>query len=142
MKKKKCRCGRPIACDLSTIKEEVHAMHQDIQCFFQLDKHTKIPTPLYHKLCDTFKCNICRNSPIIPPVIFARCCKSIVGCQTCVDTWYRGDSGITKKCPLCGTDRALPETIRLHGLDDFLEALQPLLNESEERTADDAGVSN
>ena len=46
-----------------------------------------------------------------------------------MDTWYRGDSGISKICPLCGTDRALPETMRIHGLDDFLQAIQPILSQ-------------
>ena len=90
-----------------------------------------MPVALKRKLAETFKCNVCHNAPIQPPVIFARCCKAIVGCQTCVDQWYRED-GISKKCPLCGTDRALPETMRIHGLDDFLTAVAPLLVDGEE----------
>ena len=115
--------------DLSTIKDDIHALRQDMQCLFQIDKRMKIPAALHHKLSVAFKCSICQLSPIIPPVIFARCCKSIVGCQVCVDTWYRGEDGISKKCPLCGVDRALPETMRLHGLDDFLQSIQPILSD-------------
>ena len=107
-------------------------MRQDMQCLYKIDKCMNVPIALHQKLSVTFKCNICQHAPISPPVIFARCCKSILGCQTCVDTWYKGDGGITKKCPLCGTDRALPDTIRLHGLDDFLEAICPLLCEPQE----------
>ena len=106
--------------ELTTIKDEIQAIHQDMQCLFQIDKRMKIPTALYQKLAEAFKCNICHRAPIAPPVIFARCCKAIVGCQICVDTWFTGDEGISKKYPLCGTDRALPDTMRLHGLDDFL----------------------
>ena len=36
---------------------------------------------------------------------------------------------ISAKCPLCGVDRALSETMRLHGLDDFLQSIQPILTE-------------
>ena len=42
-----------------------------------------------------------------PPVIFARCCKIILGCQSCVDSWYRGEDVQERKhsipgklCPL------------------------------------------
>ena len=115
--------------NLSIIKDDIHALREDMQRLFQIEKRMKFPAALYNKLSVTFKCSICQLSPIIPPVIFARCCKSIVGCQVCVDTWYRGEDGISKKCPLCGVDRALPETMRLHGLDDFLQSIQPILTE-------------
>ena len=92
----------------------------------------KIPTALYRQLADTFQCNIhvCHLAPITPPVIFAMCCKSIVGCQGCVE-WYRGDTGMTKSCPLCGTKRALPKAMRLHGIDNFLKAIKPIIREPE-----------
>ena len=111
------------------IKEEFRALRQDMQYLHKIGKDLKVPAALQRKLSETFKCNICQHSPISPPVIFARCCKSVVGCQTCVDQWYRGEDGISKKCPLCGTDRALPETMRLHGLDDFLVSIAPLLGD-------------
>ena len=101
----------------------------------------KIPAALHRKLSDAFKCNICQHSPITI-ILFARCCKSIVGCQSRVDTWYRGDSGISKKCPLCGTDRALPETMRLHGLDDFLQAIQPILTQPQDTQSAGQGSDN
>ena len=90
-----------------------------------------MPAALYHQLLHTFKCNICQRAPITPPVIVAQCCKSVVGCQSCIDEWYRGDGGIAKKCPLCATDRGLPETMRLHGLDDFLKAIAPIVSDPE-----------
>ena len=74
---------------------------------------------------------------IVPPVIFAQCCKSIIGCQICIDTWYRGDDGITQKCPLCGTGHALPETMRQHGLDDFLHAIKPILGDPQAACQDE-----
>ena len=53
----------------------------------------------------------------------------MIGCQECVDTWYRGEDAIEKKCPLCGTDRAFSKTMRMHQLDDFLEAIKPLVSD-------------
>ena len=116
---------------LSLIREDVQALREDMKCLFSIDRRMKIPTALYWQLADTFPCNICRLAPITPPVIFARCCKSIVGCQGCVDEGYRGDTGMTKSCPLCGTERALPETMRLHGIDNFLKAIKPIISEPE-----------
>ena len=36
-----------------------------------------------------------------------------------------------KSCPLCDTERALPETMRLHGIDNFLKAIKPIIREPE-----------
>ena len=95
--KKKRQCGGSGASssNFATIKDEIHAIRQDMQCFHQIDKRMKIPTSLYRALSDTFKCKICQRAPIIPPVIFARCCKSILGCRGCIDTWYKGEDGIS-----------------------------------------------
>ena len=128
--------------EIRIIREDISAIRHDIQYLHHIDKRMKIPTALHRKLSDAFKCNICQHSPITPPVIFARCCKSIIGCQSCVDTWYRGDSGISKKCPLCGTERALPETMRLHGLDDFLQGIQPILTQPQDTQSGGQGSDN
>ena len=42
-------------------------------------KDLKVLAVLHRKPSETFKCNI----PAFPPVIYARCCKSIVGCRAC-----------------------------------------------------------
>ena len=74
---------------------QMEEMHRDIQqisrnleCIFKLTKNTKLPPGLYKLLSDTFQCQICRAMPIVPPPIYTRCCKRILGCQTCVDRWY------------------------------------------------------
>ena len=121
---------------LSSIREDIKLIRQDIQQIYKVDRHTKLPVALYHQLHNTFKCRICHNAPIVPNVIFARCCKSIVGCQSCTDQWYRED-GMNKPCPLCGTPRALPDTMRIHGLDEFLCAIEPLLNQSHPDSSQD-----
>lgn len=78
-------------------------------------------------LNDTFMCKICRTT-ITPPAIFGRCCRTIIGCQVCVDRWYRGDRGLEKKCPLCRGDRGFADTCQILGLDEFLVAAEKLLN--------------
>ena len=127
VKKKRGQCDSV----LSSIKEDIHLIRQDIERLYKIDRHTRLPAALHRHLQDTFKCKICQNAPITPHVIFGRCCKSIIGCQTCVDKWYRGDEGMGKPCPLCGTPRALPDTMRIHGLDEFLGAIKPLLHDEQ-----------
>jgi hypothetical protein len=61
-------------------------------------------------------------------VIFAKCCKIVLGCQEHVDTWYRGEQGQMRTCPKCRSDRAYVETCKLNGLDDFLTGIPPLLD--------------
>ena len=58
-----------------------------------------------------------------PPIIFAKCCKSILGCQPCVDRWYRGKEGQRKYCPQCRSERAYVETCKMNGLDVGIAAL-------------------
>ena len=36
---------------------------------------------------------------------------------------------MSKGCPLCGTERTLPEITRLHGLDEFLVAVKQLMQD-------------
>ena len=112
-------------------------MQDQLRRIFTIDRRMKIPVALQSLLMDSFKCHICQTAPICPPVIFARCCKSIIGCETCVDTWYCGEDGISRNCPRCRTERALPETMRLLGLDDFLKAIKPLVDEPQSSSMDE-----
>ena len=112
-------------------------MQDQLRRIFTIDRGMKIPVALQSLLMDSFKCQICQTAPICPPVIFAHCCKSIIGCETCVDTSYRGEDGISRNCPRFLTERALPETMRLHGLDDFLKAIKPLVAEPQSSNMDE-----
>lgn len=82
-----------------------------------------LPIGLSAILQDAFKCCICHTSPLQPPPIFARCCRRIIGCQACVDRWYRGESGADQKCPLCRGDRGYADTSQIVGLDTFLQEI-------------------
>lgn len=65
--------------------------------------------------------------PSHSPLCFT--CTSVLGCKVCGDMWYWGKEGSSKKCPLCCVDGVLPETMQLHGLDDFLPCIQPIIAE-------------
>ena len=125
------------ASEVNSLKKEVTAMRDELHSIFKIDSGMKIPVALQAILHDTFKCHICQTAPLCPPVIFARCCKSIIGCETCIDTWYRGEDGISRNCPRCSTERALPDTMRFHGLDDFLKVITPLIEDPQQSSNTD-----
>ena len=116
-----------LSCNISALVTDVKEIRNDLQSLFRITNQMKIPVALDRQLRDTFLCQICRSTPITPPVIFARCCKRILGCQPCVDTWYGGETGMARKCPICRSERAYSETTVLRGLDDFLKAIAPIL---------------
>ena len=96
---------------------------------FELTSVMQIPLGLRRLLYDTFRCSICRSTPMKAPITFARCCKTIIGCQVCVDTWYRGEEGQQRTRPNCREARAYVDTCKINGLDDFLRAIAPLLED-------------
>ncbi len=116
--------------NLQCILNEVKGLRSDIARVMKLTKDSKLPPRLKVLLGDTFKCTICQDV-INPPVVYSRCCKSMIGCEGCVDMWYGGEDGRTKHCPLCRDDRAATETSRLNGLNDFLNGVQTLLDSKE-----------
>ena len=116
------------AAKLVILSNDIKQVKENVFKIFRLTNSMTIPLGLRQLLCDTFKCSICRPTPMVPPIIFAKCCKSILGCQQCVDTWYRGEEGQTRTCPKCRSDRAYVETCKVNGLDEFLIGIAPLLD--------------
>lgn len=74
---------------------------------------------------DSLKCRFCQVTPMMPPIIFAKCCKVVLGCETCVAKWYEGEDASTKPCPNCQTPCGLTEILRVHDIDDLPMELQP-----------------
>ena len=105
-----------ISCELKEVKD-------GLEKIFTLTNGMSIPIGLRSVLYDTFRRSICRAMPMVPPIIFARCCKYTFGCQQCVDTWYRGEQGQAQTCPRCRSDRGYVETCRLNGLISSLQLL-------------------
>ena len=121
------------SCDgvLEGVKSELEEVNSKIDQISNLTKDSPVPIGLKKLLKDAFKCKICHITPMVPPVIATKCCKSLLGCQECVDTWYATDP-LTKSCPACNAARGFVETLRLHGLDDFMMGLQSLMKEEEQ----------
>lgn len=113
--------------ETTDLRREVMKMSANVSKILAVKGQMNWPVGLCSLLQETFKCAIC-SSPIQPPAIFARCCRTILGCQTCVDRWYRGEPGAERKCPLCRCDRGLADVSKIVGLDDFLREVSGLVN--------------
>ncbi len=122
--------------EVTQVAREVKEVRKEIQSIFQITSSMKIPPGLHKLLQESFQCHICRASPIVHPVIFARCCRRILGCQVCTDTWYRQDADMARTCPMCRAERAYSETTTLRGLDDLLKGLAPVLRHEQPRDSD------
>jgi hypothetical protein len=115
---------------VSDIDRNIKALRTQVDALFAVQGTLKLPLSLRKLLTDNFKCIICCNI-MKPPVIFARCCKQILGCEACIDTWYRDEGSATSKtCPQCRAERAYAETCRLNGIDEFLEGVGKIFNSS------------
>jgi len=97
------------------------------------DPSTELPVGLKNSINITLKCCICRTSPIKPPLIIAKCCKSILGCEECINELYRGEEGVNKPCPLCRAERAFTETMRLYGVEGLLHSIGEVIGQSTEQ---------
>ena len=67
-----------------------------------------------------------------PPVVVAKCCKSILGCESCPNSWYRGPDPMAKTCPLCCAECGFNETMILNGLHDFLKILSEIYSKDQD----------
>ena len=94
-----------------------------------LTKDTPVPLGLKRLLQDSFKCRICHITPMTPPIVFAKCCRVVLGCEACITTWFQGPDAFTKPCPHCQAPRAFTETIRVCGYDDLLTELLPVIRD-------------
>lgn len=114
-----------IVSDITDIKEKMKALTE-------VSTATPVPLSLLSLLRTTFKCHICQDI-ISPPVTYASCCQSIIGCESCVDDWFKrnGEGSIlTEKCPHCQSPRGFANSQRMKGLDDFLTAIKELVSPS------------
>ena len=110
-----------------SLKENIISIKKQLDSMLALPKSSEVPPGLLKLIEDSLKCKICHNTPVKPPIMMAMCCKSVVGCETCVDQWYLDTNSkeelASKLCPLCKSERAFAQTVRLHGLDELAEGI-------------------
>ena len=102
------------------VKTTLETMKREIQDILHLDQASNVPMGLKHMVRNTFQCKICLGIPMSPPVVMAKCCKTIIGCEQCINRWYAVSEALTKSCPNCRVERGYSEIMILRGLDSFL----------------------
>lgn len=107
---------------------EVKSMVNDI---LKVNQILSLPIGVVKLLRDAFKCKICLSTPINPPVIAAKCCSSMIGCEECVNHWYDGPEGLSKKCPHCNKPRGYASTFQFKGINEFLVGVKGLIKSDE-----------
>ena len=116
-------------CDSSA--EGMKAVLEKLDQICSVTKNDKVPMGLKIACQEVFMCKICHLSVLKPPTIVARCCRNIIGCQACVDTWYREDM-MEKSCPLCRSPRGYSDTMALPTLDRLIESIKDLVDDEED----------
>ena len=74
-----------IESNVEDLLNEVDSVKTSINDILHLNERSKVPVGLQRLMRDTFQCKICLCTPIKPPVIMSKCCKSILGCERCVN---------------------------------------------------------
>ena len=116
---------------LEAIGQDVSAIRETITEMMTLTADCSMPLGLKRVVNDTFKCYICHVIPVKPPIIVTKCCKNMLGCQECVNTWYSGPDAMLKTCPICRAERGCNETMVLRGLTEFLENIRKIHDNNE-----------
>ena len=129
--------AQEILAQLAKLKTEI----EKIQLAMWVKSNT-IPNAFREALSHAFRCKICQVTPFVPPVILARCCTNIIGCQKCVDTWYSGTNALTKNCPLCQHERGYAQTSTIHGFDEVAMELQTLFENTDKVSGSDGSTKD
>ena len=117
---------------VETIGDDVSVIRETVTDMMTLTANCNLPLGLQRIVRDTFKCYICHSVPVKPPIIVTKCCKNMLGCQECVNTWYTGPDTMLKTCPICRTERGCNETMVLRGLTEFLECIRKVYTENDD----------
>ena len=114
--------------DHEEMKEDIAGIAAVVRDIKELDKTSTVPLAMKKLVTDAFKCKLCLQAPMRIPPIFTRCCRTLLGCENCVNGWYSGTDALTKTCPVCRAERGYSETMVLRGLDDFLTGINKIMN--------------
>ena len=115
--------------NLSELKHTVADVQKNIKDLLLVNEKMTITVGLHRSLGD-----ICKNL-MKPPLIYSKCCKSVIGCEDCINKWYSGNEALTKVCPLCGSARGYNETAQIMGFNEFIADIKILLSGQSEQPA-------
>ena len=119
---------RRVESKVNEAREDIDTIKEAIQDIMHLNSQSKLPLGIVRLLRDAFQCKICLEIPVKPPAIISKCCKTIIGCEECVNKWYSGTDALTKMCPSCRTERGYSETFVLRGIDVFLLEMKKVMD--------------
>ena len=119
--------------------QDFHQMKRDIndvKCMvtemLEVNKSLPLPLGITKLVKDAFQCKICHETPMKPAIIATKCCSSLLGCEECVNIWYDGVHGLSKKCPHCNEPRGYAFTFQFKVLDDFITGMRKALRSEED----------
>ena len=52
---------------------------------------------------------------------------TLLGCEECVNAWFDGADGLSKKCPHCNEPRGYASTFQFKSIDEFLVGVRGLI---------------
>lgn len=93
----------------------------------KVNQTLSLPLGVVKLLRAAFICKICHATPMTPPVIATKCCNTLLGCEECVNAWFDGADGLSKKCPHCNEPRGYASTFQFKGIDQFLVGVRALI---------------
>ena len=107
------------------IQDDIKEIREELSKVFLLTSAMQVPIALLRLLYDTFRCGICRSTPMKPPIIL----QGAVKVSSAVNhVWIRGigKRGSSTHAQIAG-NRTYVETCKINGLDDFLTAIALVL---------------
>jgi len=112
--------------NIQNLVEEVQEVKHEIAKFRELAFRHKFSLSFINAFEEAFSCSICKITPVEPPIIACQACSTLVGCESCTNTWYQ--NGLDKKCPKCNSSRGLSKTFVLKGFDDLVQQIKCITN--------------
>lgn len=113
--------------DIQMVNSQISEVKSMVCDILKVNQSLPLPLGVVKLLRDAFKCKICHATPMTPPVIATKCCNSLLGCEECVNTWYDGADGLSKKCPHCNEPRGYASMFQFKGIDEFLVGVKGLI---------------
>lgn len=113
------------------IKDILQSLHVKVDSICSVAKDQRMPIGLRLALKEAFMCKICHSTPLKPPMIVAQCCRNVLGCQDCSNTWYNEET-LTKSCPICRSPRGFSYTMAMPPLDELIITVSEALSADSE----------
>ena len=113
--------------DIQMVNSQISEVKSMVSEILKVNQTLSLAVGVVKLLRDAFICEICHATPMMPPVIATKCCNTLLGCGECVNAWFDGADGLSKKCPHCNEPRGYVSTFQFKGIDEFLVGVRALI---------------